>query len=122
MIDEPGLAAERERDQGPGHVAHVDEIAPGLEVAGDQGNRIGAGGQQLGGEFAEGLRGGEAGPDRVEQAGDDHLQRRPLGQAGDRGQPLAPAVGVDRTARISLGDRQVAPAAPARAPRPSPPG
>ena len=110
------------RDQGPRRVAHVDEIAPGLEVAGDQGQRIGAGGQQLGGELAEGLRGGEAGPDRVEHAGD----ASPPAAAARPGRRPWPATCSGRRRRPGCTDRPRRragrPEAPARARRPSPPG
>ena len=101
VVDEPGLTAERDRHQGSRHVADVDEIAPGVEIAGDQGTGLAAGASAA----ARRIRrtpasAGGPGPTGLKTRATHHLQRRPLGQAGDRRQPLAPAVGLDGIAGI----------------------
>ena len=107
VIDQSASSTERDRDQGPRHVPHVDEIAPGLEIAGDQGQRIGAGRQSWAANSPKAWVGGRPGPTGLNTRATITSSGGPLGQAGDRGQPLAPAVGIDGIARIRLGDRQI---------------
>ena len=101
------MTAERDGDQGPRRVSHVDEIAAGFEVAGDEGQGVGRPGGKLRGELAEGLGGGEARADRVEHAADHDLQRRALGQARRPWPATCCGRRLDRVAGMRLVHRQV---------------
>ena len=123
VVDASRLTAERQGDQGPGHVAHVDEIAACVEVADDELERVRLGIGQPVGESPEGLRRPAVpGPIAIEDPGDDHLERRSLGQTRSRRQPLAAAVRISRVAAVSSRRPAGAPGRPDPARPPSPTG
>src|SRR5271166_5358006 len=106
MVHQPGLAAERYRDQGPRHVPDIDKIAAGLEIANQERQWVSHPCRQLSRKLSESLGWRQSGSNGIEHTGDGQLQRWPLRQARDRGEQLAAAVGLKRRTRISLGNRQ----------------
>jgi hypothetical protein len=100
MVDQPRPATVGKFNDGSRNVADVDEVAPRVQIADGQVERISAGLREPGSESTERLAHWNSRTNGIEDSRDDHLKGIAFRQPPFRGQPFASPVCVDRVASV----------------------